>query len=120
MEHLVRRSLIPLWQMAAEQTYGQWLKQKILFGLLGLIAASAVLFLGDWAVWRARGTFSTDHRGGIGTVTVSRFVVAPLKGNREEYYYDGKASVDCSRSIFPQTAAGPCWYVRRHPVVFDH
>jgi hypothetical protein len=105
--------------MAPEQTYGQWLKQKILLGLVALVAAAALVYLGDWAIWRTRVALSKDHRGGIDTVTVSRFVVAPLKGNREEYYYDGKAPVDCSRSIFPQTAAGPCWYVRRHPVVFD-
>jgi hypothetical protein len=105
--------------MAPEQTYWQWLKQKILYGILGLIIFAALLYLGDWAVWRARVAFSQDHRGGISTVTVNRFVVAPLKGSREEYYYDGKESVDCSQSIFPQTAAGPCWYVRRHPNVFE-
>jgi hypothetical protein len=105
--------------MAPEQTYWHWLRQKILLSLLGLVVFIALLYLGDWGVWRARVALSKDHRGGIESVTVSRFVVAPLKGNREEYYYDGKAPVDCSQSIFPQTAAGPCWYVRRHPVVFE-
>jgi hypothetical protein len=105
--------------MPSEQTYGQWVRRQILLGIVALIAATALLYLGDWVVWRVRNATSKDHRGGMDSVTISRFVVAPLKGNREEYYFDGKAPVDCTRTIFPQAAAGACWYVRRHPVVFD-
>jgi hypothetical protein len=55
----------------------------------------------------------------MGTAQVSRFVVAPLKGNKEEYYFDGTAMVDCSRSLFPQAGSGACWWVKRHPVVYE-
>jgi hypothetical protein len=55
----------------------------------------------------------------MGKAMVSRFVVAPLKGNKEEYYPDGRGEVDCSVSLLPQAGAGACWWVKRHPVVFD-
>jgi hypothetical protein len=57
--------------------------------------------------------------GGMGRMTVSRVVVAPLKDNREEYYSDGKTEVDCSLSLFPQGGSEACWWVERHRVVFD-
>ena len=83
--------------------------------VVGLIVALAVLYLGDWGVWRARVAMG----GGMGTVSVSRIQVASLKGNKEEYYSDGAEDVDCSRSIFPQAGGGACWWVARHTVVFD-
>jgi hypothetical protein len=83
--------------------------------LAGLLAAAVLLYLGDWAVWRVRVAMG----GGMGTAQVSRFVVAPLKGNKEEYYFDGKATVDCSRSLFPQAGSGACWWVQRHRVVYE-
>jgi hypothetical protein len=101
--------------MTAELTHGQWVKQITVRILVGLIFASALVYLGDWAVWRARVAMG----GGMGKAKVSRFVVAPLKGNKEEYYFDGTAMVDCSKSMFPQGANGACWWVVRHPVVFD-
>lgn len=79
---------------------------------MGLVVAAAVVYIGDWVVWKARG-------GPLGSVTVSRFVVASLKGNKEEYYPDGRADVDCSKSLFPQAGAGSCWWVEGHRVVFD-
>jgi hypothetical protein len=83
--------------------------------LVGLVAVMALVYLGDWLVWRVR----TGMGGGMGTVVVSRYVVAPLKGNKEEYYFDGRAAVDCSRSLFPQAGSGACWWVGRHPVVYE-
>ena len=101
--------------MTAELTHGQWLKQIAVRILVGLIFASALVYFGDWAVWRTRVAMG----GGMGKATVSRFVVAPLKGNKEEYYFDGKIVVDCSKSMFPQGPNGACWWVLRNPVVFD-
>jgi hypothetical protein len=105
--------------MSSNQTHGQWVRQQILRGLIALVVAAALIYLGDWAVWRIRNATSKDGRGGLDTVTISRFVVAPLKGNKEEYYFDGKGPADCSRTLFPQAGAGACWYLRRHPVQFD-
>ncbi len=79
-------------------------------GLLGLVVALALLYLADFVVWRIR----VARGGGMDTVQVTRTVVAPLKGNREEYYPDGVEQVDCSQSIFQQSGSGACWYLRRH------
>jgi hypothetical protein len=101
--------------MTAELTHGQWLKQIAVRIVVGLIFGSALVYFGDWAVWRARVAMGA----GMGKATVSRFVVAPLKGNKEEYYFDGKIVVDCSKSMFPQGPNGACWWVLRNPGVFQ-
>ena len=87
--------------------------------LLWVVAVAAVIWAADWLVWQGR-----MLRGqGYGVVSVGRFVVAPLKNNKEEYYPDGRMEVRCTRSAlpqgFPQAGAKPCWWVERHPVEFD-
>ncbi len=81
--------------------------------MLWAVVALAVVYGGDWAVWRARG------EGGMSEVTVSRTVMAPLKGGKEEYYPDGSTTVVCSESLFPQVGGGACWWVRGHRVVME-
>jgi len=98
-----------------DETLGAKIKRITIVSLIGLIFAAALVYLGDWAVWRIR----VARGGGMGTVTISRMVVAPLKGNKEAYYYDGTGKVDCSRSLFPQAGSGACWWVERHKFVFD-
>lgn len=83
--------------------------------VLALVVALAVVYLCDMAVWEVRMKMGS----GMGRVVVSRFVVAPLKGNKEEYYFDGTAEAECSRSIFPQAGSGACWWLERHRVVYD-
>jgi len=98
-------------------------------GLLGRIIGLAVVWLFvfcaaiyalDWAVWQVR---MLTPGGGTEVVSVGRIVVAPLKGGREEYYPDGRVDVRCSVSLLPQgipqPASQPCWWVRRHPVLFE-
>jgi hypothetical protein len=82
---------------------------------VSVLVIAAVIYLGDWAVWRVR----VASGGGIGKITVSRVVVAKLKANKEEYYADGTGEVACSQSLFPQAPGGACWWVERHRVVFD-
>lgn len=83
--------------------------------LLGLVIAAAAFYAGDWAVWRIRMASGT----GMGRVEVDRIQVAALKGNKEEYYADGTADVDCSRSLFPQGGANACWWMERHRVEYE-
>jgi hypothetical protein len=80
-----------------------------------VIFAALLVYPADWAVWRVRVLFG----GGMGTVQVSRVTVAELKGNKEEYYPDGTDTVACSRSLLPQTGAGACWWMRRHPEIVE-
>ena len=81
--------------------------------------ACAAIYALDWAVWQMR----VLAGGGYGVVSVDRFVVASLKGGKEEYYPDGRTDVRCSKSLFPegvpQPGSSPCWWVKRHPVAFE-
>ncbi len=82
---------------------------------LGALVLALLAWTGDWAMWRlhhAQGSSATA------SVAVTRMVVAPLKGNREEYYMDGTETVACSRSLFPQGGMEPCWWLERHRVIF--
>jgi hypothetical protein len=84
--------------------------------MLYLLAALALVYIGDFAIWRIR----VAGGGGIGNVTVGLLQVAQMKGNKEEYFPDGTEVVECSKSLFPQTGAGPCWWVESHRTVFEH
>jgi hypothetical protein len=83
--------------------------------LLALLVFVVVMYVVDWAVWRIR----VARGGGMGTVQVSWFQVAALKGGKEEMYPDGAGPVTCSQSVFPQGGVKPCWYVMRNPVVLE-
>jgi hypothetical protein len=72
-----------------------------------LIAAFAVLYLGDWAVYTLRGSPQ-------GSVTVNRTLSVPLKGNKTEFDYLGSSQVPCSMSLFSQGGESPCWQLRRN------
>lgn len=88
--------------------------------ILGYIAAALlvgtfVMFVVDWSVWRLR----VARGGGIGTVQVTWFQVAELKGGKEQFYPDGEGPQNCSQSVFPLGGNKPCWYLEKHPVVFE-
>jgi hypothetical protein len=81
--------------------------------LIAILAAAAIIYLSDWAVWRVR-----MARGiGMSTVTVNTMIDTPLKGSKIEYDWAGTSDVDCSRSVFPQAGSGSCWWLRRHPTI---
>jgi hypothetical protein len=71
------------------------------------LIAGVALFAGDWLLYNLRGARTSK-------VTVSRFLSAPLKNNKEELDYLGSEDVLCSESLFPQGGHTPCWYLRRH------
>ncbi len=99
-----------LSSMTSWQDIQRW-TGRVLFGALLL---TLLAFAADWGIWRIQ----LAHGAGTSTVQVTRLVVAPLKGNREEYYMDGTEDRACSRSIFPQGDNQPCWWLRRHRVIF--
>ena len=72
-----------------------------------LVAAFVALYGGDWAVYKMRGSPQ-------GSVTVSRYITVPLKGNKSEFDYLGTSDVSCSVSIFSQDGESPCWQLRRN------
>jgi hypothetical protein len=125
---MVQENLLPnplsssrgfIFKEKTEIGVGHFIARIIGRALLWLLAAAAVVWVGDWLVWQGRSLGGQ----GYGAVTVDRFVVAPLKGNKEQYYPDGRTEVRCTRSLLPeglpQAGAKPCWWVERNPVVFD-
>ncbi len=74
---------------------------------LGLMAAVIVTYAGDWALFNIRGARTAK-------VTVSHFVSAPLKNNKQEIDYLGSDEQICSFSLFPQGGYTPYWYLRKH------
>jgi hypothetical protein len=79
-----------------------------------LIIVLAILYAADWAVFAVR----LISGGGMGSVTVARFLKTSLKGEKVEYDYLGTADQTCSQTLFPQYAASawnsPCWWLARH------
>jgi len=73
-----------------------------------LVVSFVVVYGGDWAIYKLRGSPTS-------TVTVSRYLTVPLKGNKIEYDYLGTSDVPCSVSLFPQAGQSPCWHLRRNP-----
>jgi hypothetical protein len=93
------------------RVWQRWLSRLV----VGLLVALAALYVGDWAVWRARVAMG----GGMGKVTVSTMTALDMKDGKEEYFWDGSADLDCSRSIFPQAGSGACWWLARHNIVYQ-
>ena len=83
--------------------------------LVGIAAIAAILYILDFAIWRAR----VAAHGGMGTVNVNRVVAAELKGSKEDYYYDGKQDIACSKSLFPQGGNNACWWQQNHREVIE-
>ena len=81
----------------------RWMRRIVITA----IAAFAILYFGDWAVYKLRGSPQ-------GSLKVSQTLVVPLKGNKSEYDYLGSSEVPCSVSIFSQDGESPCWQLRRH------
>jgi hypothetical protein len=81
----------------------RWLRWIV----VGLMATTLAAFAGDWLTFNLRGAPTSK-------VTVSHFLSAPLKNNKQELDYLGSDDELCSRSLFPQAGHTPCWYLRRH------
>ena len=75
---------------------------------LALAVATLVAYAADTAVFLLRGSPTS-------TVTVSRFMGVPLKGQKEEYDYLGSGPAPCAVALFPHAGKDPCWELRRYP-----
>jgi len=75
-----------------------------------LVALVVLVYVADWVTLHAR----VSHGTAFQTMQIHQFLATPLKGQKEEYDYDGDVAVTCSRSIFPQAGNEPCWWLARH------
>lgn len=80
--------------------------------LVAVSAALAIIYAADALIFAMRGN-------PMDQVTVKRYLAVPLKGNKIEYDYQGTAPDPCSRTLFPQGAAQPCWYLRGHNTILE-
>jgi hypothetical protein len=92
-----------------DRSPGRLILRWLALTLLSILAAAALAFVGDYAVFLLRGQ-------PLDQVTVTRYMAAPLKGDKTEFYYEGTGPVSCAKALFPQNGSNPCWYVRRHPL----
>jgi hypothetical protein len=80
--------------------------------LLRIVAVLAVLFavvyMGDWAVYRLRGSPQSK-------VTVNKFVSIPQKARKTEIDYLGTFDAPCAVALFDQGGESACWQLRRNP-----
>lgn len=84
------------------------IKRWLLRILVVLAAGFVVVYGGDWAIFKLRGSPRSQ-------VTINRYVTIPLKGNKQEFDFVGSSDVPCSVSLFAQAGQSPCWQLRRHP-----
>ena len=79
-----------------------------------LVGLALVIYIADAVTWRVK----LAHGKGTDQVKVTRVSVATLKSSKEEYYFDGVDTMECTRSMLPPpTASGwgtPCWWLRGH------
>lgn len=78
----------------------RWLFRLSISMAIGFIAAYAT----DWAIYTLRGSPSS-------TILVNRYLEVPLKGQKEEYDFEGSSPVICAVALFPQGDKDPCWLV---------
>lgn len=91
----------------------RWLGRWFIRVFMVLAAATLVAYAGDTLVYLMRGSPSA-------TVTVSRFMGVPLKGQKEEYDFLGSSQVPCAVALFPHNGQDPCWHLRRNPNQWDN
>ena len=85
----------------------RWLVRWLQRGIVALVAVFVATYAGDWAIYKLRGSPQSK-------VSVNRYVTIPLKGNKQEFDYQGTSDVPCSVSLFPQGDESPCWRLRRN------
>jgi hypothetical protein len=87
------------------------LRKALVPALIALCALFIALYAGDYAVLRLR-----IARGGLNSVlsTVTILYAAPIRGDKLSVFTDQPEQQTCVRSIFPQLAYIPCWYLHRH------
>lgn len=78
----------------------RWLFRLSISTAVAFIAA----YVTDWAIYTMRGSPNS-------TILVNRYLEVPLKGQKEEYDFEGSSPVVCAVALFPQGDKDPCWLV---------
>ena len=86
------------------------MRRFIKWGSLTLLAAALGSYLGDAVVLQVKVRRGSAYQ----VIQVDQFLTTPLKGQKNEYDYNGQISVTCVRAMYPQLGSQPCWWVERH------
>jgi hypothetical protein len=100
-------------QIRRETSLLRMILRWLSFAALGVAGAAALVYVGDWAVFYARGKPQDQ-------IQVTRYMATPLKGHKTEYFYEGTQMTPCARALFPQDGMDACWYRRRHPLYSEN
>jgi hypothetical protein len=73
-----------------------------------LLVLFAIVYMGDWAVYRLRGSPQSK-------VTVNKFVSIPQKARKTEIDFLGTFDAPCAVALFDQGGESACWQLRRNP-----
>ena len=80
--------------------------------LIGVIAALALVYLGDTlSVWYRMSRKTADDP--LETMTTQATIEIPHKDGRAEIVLGQPETETCVRAIFPHDGYSPCWYVAR-------
>jgi len=83
--------------------------------LIGLIAAFALVYAGDFVLLRVR-MLHPKPGDPFETVTALRILAIGEKGNRTEYSVDPlqpQQTAECVHTLFPHNGDPPCWYLKK-------
>lgn len=78
--------------------------------LIGVVAALAVLYVGDDLSARLP---IPRSRNVYGKVTIERLDTIPHKNGKVEYIPEEPVNETCIHSLFPHMGYLPCWYLAR-------
>jgi hypothetical protein len=83
----------------------------LLRAVAGVVLATAVVWICDYAILRLR--IATNHQA-YGTVTVDSLYAVPQKDQKTQYMAGEPTNQECVHSLFPHMGDSPCWYLSRH------
>jgi|HubBroStandDraft_5_1064220.scaffolds.fasta_scaffold1031425_1 hypothetical protein len=75
-----------------------------------LVAATAVLYCGDYVVIKIRAAMSPS--AAFSVIKYRPTMAIPHKDGRQEFVFGDPATETCVNSLLPHFGDRPCWYVR--------
>jgi hypothetical protein len=88
------------------------LRRILITTILGLLAAAALAFGLDYAVFRFR---VATNRNAYGSVMVRHYYAVLQKNGKTTFMFDPPQPWTCVNALFPHAGSLPCWYLKRHP-----
>ena len=79
---------------------------------LSLIALAAVIYVGDYGVFRIR---AAANWNAYGTVMVDPNYAVAQKSGKTQYIFQDQQPQTCIHALLPHSGYMPCWYLSRHP-----